>query len=210
MKYCRSQSERAAIYVYRHSYSEPLLHDHEFYCLSGIYSRPDDQFLFSQTSVVMARTPTLTNEQMEQLIELFYAEPCLWDINDADYMNINSRTAALTRIGGVMKLSSDKQPIITVIIVLISNAGCRLIFKRGQSVRGDREKRPAPFKYKPVALVFNTLYIACSTRNDVNICLYEKQLGVRNTNTTGIHRWLDIARSTHRSRNWKLTLSDYR
>jgi hypothetical protein len=56
----------------------------------------------------MARTPTLTNEQMEQLIELFYEEPCLWDINDADYMNINSRTAALTRIGGVMKLSSGK------------------------------------------------------------------------------------------------------
>jgi hypothetical protein len=77
--------------------------------LSGIYIRPDDyQFLFSQTSVVMARTPTLTNEQMEQLIELFHEEPCLWDINDADYKNINSRTAALTRIGGVMKLSSDK------------------------------------------------------------------------------------------------------
>jgi hypothetical protein len=56
----------------------------------------------------MARTPTLTNEQMEQHIELFHEEPCLWDINDADYMNINSRTAALTRIGGVMKLSSDK------------------------------------------------------------------------------------------------------
>jgi hypothetical protein len=75
----------------------------------GFYSRPDDdQFLFSQTSVVMARTPTLTNEQMEQHIELFHEEPCLWDINDADYMNINSRTAALTRIGGVMKLSSDK------------------------------------------------------------------------------------------------------
>jgi hypothetical protein len=45
---------------------------------------------------------------MEQLIELFHEESCLWDINDADYMNINSRTAALTRIGGVMKLSSDK------------------------------------------------------------------------------------------------------
>jgi hypothetical protein len=68
----------------------------------------DDQFLFSQTSVVMARTSTLTNEQMEQHIELFHKEPCLWDINEADYMNINSRTAALTRIGGVMKLSSNK------------------------------------------------------------------------------------------------------
>jgi hypothetical protein len=157
MKYCRSQSERAAIYVYRHSYSEPLLHDHKCYCLSGIYSRPDDQFLFSQTSAVMPRTPTLTNEQTEQLIELFHEEPYLWDINDADYMNTNSRTAALTRIGGVMKLSSNKQPIITVIIVLISNAGYRLIFKRGRSVRGDREKRPAPLKYKPVATVFNTL-----------------------------------------------------
>jgi hypothetical protein len=56
----------------------------------------------------MARTPTLTIEQMEQLIELFNEEPCLCDTNDADYMNINSRTAALTRIGGVMKLSSDK------------------------------------------------------------------------------------------------------
>jgi hypothetical protein len=56
----------------------------------------------------MARTPTLTNEQMEQHIELFYKEPCLWDINDADYMNINSRKAALTPIGGVMKLSYDK------------------------------------------------------------------------------------------------------
>jgi hypothetical protein len=56
----------------------------------------------------MARTPTLTNEQMEQLIELFHEEPCLWTINDEDYMNINSRTAALTRIGGVMKLSSGK------------------------------------------------------------------------------------------------------
>jgi hypothetical protein len=56
----------------------------------------------------MARTSTLTNEQMEQLIELFHEEPCLWDINDAYYMNINSRTTALTRIGGVMKLSSDK------------------------------------------------------------------------------------------------------
>jgi hypothetical protein len=65
------------------------------------------------------------------------------------------------------------------------------------------EKRLAPFKYKPAAIAFNTLS-PCSTRNDVNICLYEKQLGVRNTNTTGIHRWLDIARSTHRSRNWKL------
>jgi hypothetical protein len=43
----------------------------------------------------MARTPTLTNEQREQHIELFYQEPCLWDINDADFMNINSRTAAL-------------------------------------------------------------------------------------------------------------------
>jgi hypothetical protein len=30
MKYCRSQSERAAIYVYRHSYSEPLLHNHKY------------------------------------------------------------------------------------------------------------------------------------------------------------------------------------
>jgi hypothetical protein len=56
----------------------------------------------------MARTPTLINEQMEQHIELFHEEPCLWDINDADYMNINSRTAALTRISGVMKLSSNK------------------------------------------------------------------------------------------------------
>jgi hypothetical protein len=56
----------------------------------------------------MARTPALTNEQMEQHIELFHEEPCLWDINDADYMNINSRTAALTRIGGVLKLSSNK------------------------------------------------------------------------------------------------------
>jgi hypothetical protein len=55
----------------------------------------------------MARTPALTNEQMEQHIELFHEEPCLWDINDADYMNINSRTAALTRIGGVLKLSSN-------------------------------------------------------------------------------------------------------
>jgi hypothetical protein len=63
---------------------------------------------FFQTSVVMARTPILTNEQMEQLIELFHEEPCLWDINDADYMNINSRTAAITRIGGIMKLSSGK------------------------------------------------------------------------------------------------------
>jgi hypothetical protein len=110
MKNCRSQSERAAIYVYTHSYSEPLLHNHKYYCLSGIYSRPDDdQFLFSQTSVVMARTPTLTNEQMEQHIELFHEEPCLWDINDADYMNINSRTAAFDcRIGGVMKLSPSK------------------------------------------------------------------------------------------------------
>jgi hypothetical protein len=53
----------------------------------------------------MARTPTLTNEQMEQHIALFHKEPCWWDINDADYMNINSRTAALTRIGGVVKLS---------------------------------------------------------------------------------------------------------
>jgi hypothetical protein len=34
----------------------------------------------------MARTPTLTNEQVEQLIELFHEEPCVWDINDADYM----------------------------------------------------------------------------------------------------------------------------
>jgi hypothetical protein len=56
----------------------------------------------------MARTPTLTNEQMKQHIELFHEGPCLWNINDADYMNINSRTAALTRIGGVMKLSSNK------------------------------------------------------------------------------------------------------
>jgi hypothetical protein len=56
----------------------------------------------------MARTPTLTNEQMEQHIELFLEEPCLWDINNADYMNINFRTAALTRIGGVMKLSSNE------------------------------------------------------------------------------------------------------
>jgi hypothetical protein len=65
-------------------------------------------FFFHKLSVVMARTPTLTNEQMEQHIELFHEGPCLWDINDADYMNINSRTAALTRIGGVMKLSSNK------------------------------------------------------------------------------------------------------
>jgi hypothetical protein len=79
----------------------------------------------------MARTPTLTNEQMEQLIELFHEEPCLWDINDADYMNINSRTAALTRIGGVMKLSSNKQSIITLIIVLISNAVCSLFSNDG-------------------------------------------------------------------------------
>jgi hypothetical protein len=129
---------------------------------------------------------------------------CAWDINDADYMNINSRTAALTRIGGVMKSLSDKLPIITVIIVLISNAICRFIFKRDRSVREDREKRPAPLKYfRPAAIVFNTL----SPAAHVNICLNEKQLGVPNTNTTGIHRWLDIARSTHRSRNWKLTLS---
>jgi hypothetical protein len=46
----------------------------------------------------------------------------------------------VTHIGGVMKLSSNKQPIITVIIVLISNAGCRLIFKRGRSVRGTEKK----------------------------------------------------------------------
>jgi hypothetical protein len=56
----------------------------------------------------MARTQTLANEHMEQHIELLHEEPCLWDINDADYMNINSRTAASTRIGGVMKLSSNK------------------------------------------------------------------------------------------------------
>jgi hypothetical protein len=56
----------------------------------------------------MARTQTLTNEQMEQHIELFHEEPCLWDINDADYMNINYRTAALTRLSDVMKLSSNK------------------------------------------------------------------------------------------------------
>jgi hypothetical protein len=85
-----------------------------FYTITNIYVYPGftvvqtTNFFFSQTSVAMARTPTLTNEQMEQLIELFHEESCLWDINDADYMNINSRTAALTRIGGVMKLSSGK------------------------------------------------------------------------------------------------------
>jgi hypothetical protein len=56
----------------------------------------------------MARVPKLTNDQLEQLIELFCEEPCLWDVNDTDYMNVCSRTAALNRIGGIMTLSSGK------------------------------------------------------------------------------------------------------
>jgi hypothetical protein len=56
MKYCRSQSERAAIYVYRDSYSEPLLHDHKCYCLSGIYSRPDE-LVFSAKFCVNGENP---------------------------------------------------------------------------------------------------------------------------------------------------------
>jgi hypothetical protein len=107
MKYCRSQSERAAIYKYEDSYSEPLLHNHKCYCLSGMYSRPDE-LVFLQNSVLMARIPNLTNDQLEQLIELFREGPCLWDVNDTDYMSVYSRTAALNRIGGIMKLSSGK------------------------------------------------------------------------------------------------------
>jgi hypothetical protein len=127
MKNCRSQSERAAIYVYRHSYSEPLLLNHKYQqrrkvsesapamaymreraymgglgttsksrpALAGVVNRAPPpmtninvypgfivvqtttNFFFLQTSVAMARTPTLTNEQMEQHIELFHEEPCL-------------------------------------------------------------------------------------------------------------------------------------
>jgi hypothetical protein len=51
---------------------------------------------------------------------------------------------------------------------------------------------------------FNFTIRLLSPAAHVNTCLYQKQLGVQNTNTTGIHRWLDIARSTHRGRNWKL------
>jgi hypothetical protein len=56
----------------------------------------------------MARLPNLTNDQLEQLIELFHEEPRLWDVNDTDQMNVYSRTAALNRIGSIMKLSSGK------------------------------------------------------------------------------------------------------
>jgi hypothetical protein len=58
MKYCRSQSERAAIYVYRHSYSEPLLLDRKCYRLSEIYSRPDE-LLFSAKFCVNGENPKL-------------------------------------------------------------------------------------------------------------------------------------------------------
>jgi hypothetical protein len=58
--------------------------------------------------MLMARNSNLTNDQLEQLIELFHEEPCLWDANDTDCMNVYSRTAALNRIGGIVKLSSGK------------------------------------------------------------------------------------------------------
>jgi hypothetical protein len=41
--------------------------------------------------MIMLRVPSMSNNRVEQLIELFQEEACLWDVNDMNCMNADSR-----------------------------------------------------------------------------------------------------------------------
>jgi hypothetical protein len=47
----------------------------------------------------------MSNDKVEQLIELFHEEACLWDVNDMNYMNADSRqpTAGCIKSGFAVK-----------------------------------------------------------------------------------------------------------
>ena len=46
----------------------------------------------------MMNTKSWSAAEIEQLIELYRNERCLWDSNDADYLDADLRQAALQRI----------------------------------------------------------------------------------------------------------------
>jgi hypothetical protein len=47
----------------------------------------------------------MSNDKMEQLIELFHEEACLCNVNDMNYMNGDSKTAALGNMDDILKMS---------------------------------------------------------------------------------------------------------
>jgi hypothetical protein len=50
----------------------------------------------------------MNGEQIETLIELFRQETCLWNSQDADYMNADSRAKALKKMSEVLHLPAGE------------------------------------------------------------------------------------------------------
>ena len=55
-------------------------------------------------TLLNSKQKKMNGEQIETLIELFCQEPCLWNSQDMEYINADSKAIALQKISAVLQL----------------------------------------------------------------------------------------------------------